>query len=197
MDVMGMTSILALYLLLIAAVIMDFSCMKISNRLILAGLLLSILSRIPYGAVQVVRALPNIFFPVVCLFIFYLLGAIGAGDIKLLSVIGGFVSFSFLCSCVRWSFLIGAILAAGYLIKRGRLFSGILNGISWLKELLRWCLTRPEIVSENSVRSALEEKGMEFVKITSRSGVCEDKLHFSLAVLIGFSITGFGRGWIL
>ena len=84
-----MASELTLYTIVIMAVVQDLQSMKISNRLILAGLVLSLVFGIILGrAPQILYILGNIFFPVIVLYLLYLLGVLGAGDIKLFSVIG-------------------------------------------------------------------------------------------------------------
>ena len=84
MDVVEVASLLILHLLVLAAMLQDIRETRISNRLILSGLLISIGLRILHGeARQIYRILPNILIPVVMLYLFYLMGAIGAGDIKL------------------------------------------------------------------------------------------------------------------
>ena len=86
MDVMYIASHLILYLLLIAAVIQDFDCMKVSNRLILTGLGGSLSFRLLGGeSEQIIWFLPDIIIPVIVLYLLYLAGILGAADIKLFS----------------------------------------------------------------------------------------------------------------
>ena len=109
MDVMYIASHLILYLLLIAAVIQDFDCMKVSNRLILTGLGGSLSFRLLGGeSEQIIWFLPDIIIPVIVLYLLYLAGILGAADIKLFSVVSGFTNlkyciysivFAFICQC--------------------------------------------------------------------------------------------------
>ncbi len=124
---------LLLYGVLCLAVIGDFYRMKISNRLIIVGLLLSLGFRVSTegaGAVPVV--LWNISFPVIVLYVFYLLGAIAAGDVKLFSVIGGFLHFYELMMCIVVSFLIAALFSLGKMVCYHRFSSGIKEGAKYL-----------------------------------------------------------------
>ena len=101
MNEMQTASMLTLYMILFTAVIQDFMCMKISNRLILMGLFCSIAFGISIGGVpQIIYILWNISFPVIILYLLYVLGILGAGDIKLFSVIGGFTNFKTLTDCI-------------------------------------------------------------------------------------------------
>lgn len=75
------------------AVVTDFREMRISNRLIASGLILGLALRIMgEGSAGIVHFLVNISIPVILLFLLFQLRALGAGDIKLFSVIAGFLS---------------------------------------------------------------------------------------------------------
>ena len=111
MNEMQTASMLTLYMILFTAVIQDFMCMKISNRLILMGLFCSIAFGISIGGVpQIIYILWNISFPVIILYLLYVLGILGAGDIKLFSVIAGFLTLKTWWVCVEAAFLVGAAM---------------------------------------------------------------------------------------
>ena len=137
LDAIGKASELTLYVLLTAAVVSDLRFGKVSNRLILSGCFLSILFRgIQGGASQIVWALPNMFFPVIILFLFFLCGALGAGDIKLFSVIGGFFTFQRLVAAMVCSFFLGAVWSLLLLLRRKSLSRDLLQVFSYAKDLL-------------------------------------------------------------
>ncbi len=95
---------ITLLLVLLLAVIMDFRERRISNRLIALGLVSGLILRvIGEGSIGIVHFIVNISIPVILLFLLFQLRALGAGDIKLFSVVGGFV-------------MIQQLLASGYLI---------------------------------------------------------------------------------
>ena len=95
-------SVLTLYAILIVAVVQDITSMRISNRLIIMGLFLSMAFGIVLGGMpRIIQVLLNISIPVIMLYLFYLIGVLGAGDIKLFSVIGGFTNF-----CITFPFLL-------------------------------------------------------------------------------------------
>ena len=101
-----------LLVILAAAVVQDFMYMKISNRLILMGILFSLAFGLTTGGPkQVIYVLANLSFPVIVLYLLYLLGVLGAGDIKLFSIIGGFTNFRLLISCMFFSFVAAAVIA--------------------------------------------------------------------------------------
>ena len=155
---------LLLYGLLCRAVMEDFYRMKICNRLIIVGLLLSLEYRIQaegIGAVPFV--LWNISFPVIVLYVFYLLGAIAAGDVKLFSVVGGFLHFQELMMCIIVSFLIAALFSLGKMVYYHRFSTGIQKGAGYL-----WGRLKGE--------QRVYER--DFSKKTNL-------IHFSFAILLG------------
>lgn len=114
------------YGLVIIAIGMDLKFMRISNRLILVGMGMAFVQRlICEGISGVLTGIVQISFPVVVLYLLFLIGALGAGDIKLFSVIGGFVNFKVLLWCMIYAFVIAAVFSLGkvlfYLIYEKRL----------------------------------------------------------------------------
>lgn len=137
MNEMQTASMLTLYMILFTAVIQDFMCMKISNRLILMGLFCSIAFGISIGGVpQIIYILWNISFPVIILYLLYVLGILGAGDIKLFSVIGGFTNFKTLTDCILAALLVGAIISVGKMLHNRNLQFSLFKGSVFIRELL-------------------------------------------------------------
>lgn len=112
-----------LYILLTVAAIGDFKNYRISNRLVLTGLGCAFLFRLVGGKVaSIIWFLPDIVFPVVILYFLYLSGILGAGDIKLFSVVCAFTNLRFTALCMAAAF----VAAAGYglismVLKKGAL----------------------------------------------------------------------------
>jgi prepilin peptidase CpaA len=101
---------LMVYGFTIVAVIMDIRFRRISNRLIVIGLGVGLIRRLLLeGGAGLFAGVIQIILPVIFLYLFFLIGALGAGDIKLFSLIGGFVNFKELVTCVIAAFVIGAI----------------------------------------------------------------------------------------
>lgn len=153
-----------LYLIVIAAAAQDLAHMKISNRLILFGLIIALICRILQGGLRVVLpCLGNIIFPVVILYVLYLAGILGAGDIKLFSVIGCFLKFHELVYCMVTSFAAGALLALLWMVGKHTLISGIRDGTGYIADLLQgnWHVYQ------------------------KKEGGKANCMHFSVAILIG------------
>jgi prepilin peptidase CpaA len=153
-----------LFGILILAVILDFRYMKISNRLIFVGIVSGLAIHIwGYGWSGIGSILWNISFPVIVLYLFYLVRAVGAGDIKLFSVVGSFFNFKELVLCIAASFLIGALFSLCKLLHSGNLILGIREGTDYLRRLA---------AGEHAVYERDTVHGSNVI-------------HFSLAVLIG------------
>lgn len=136
LDVLSIASEVLLFGFVITATAMDFYRMKISNRLILAGLISSLFLRIGQGGwMELFPYLWNITFPVIALYLFYLSGCLGAGDIKLFSVIGGFTNFICLTQCMLAAFLVGAVLSLAKMLYCGNFRSRMYSGGVYLVSL--------------------------------------------------------------
>ncbi len=102
---------LVLLLFLGRAVYTDLTQTKISNRLIVVGLLSGFFYRIMIeGSLGVFFFFVNISIPVILLNLFFQMRALGAGDIKLFSMLGGFLSTEQLLQIIIMAFVIGAVL---------------------------------------------------------------------------------------
>lgn len=102
------------------AAITDIRFQKISNRLIVLGLGIALIRRLLLeGGPGLLAGVIQISLPVIFLYLFYLIGALGAGDIKLFSLVGGFVNLKELVVCVAAAFVIGAVWSLIRLITRG------------------------------------------------------------------------------
>lgn len=93
------------------AVYTDMTRTRISNRLIVSGLLGGFFFRIwSEGSMGVFVYAVNIFIPVIFLYLLFQMHALGAGDIKLFSMLGAFISTEQLLRLMGLAFCIGALL---------------------------------------------------------------------------------------
>ena len=153
-----------LLLLLITAVVLDFKYFKISNRLILTGYILALIIRCAQnGPIEFIYVLVNISIPVIVLYLFYRMRAIGAGDIKLFSMVGSFVNLKEMMVCIGVSFVIGAVLALGKLLYARNLAQEIWKGGNYI---WGWLQGR-----EDTYAWTYGKKG--------------NVMHFSIAILLG------------
>ena len=99
------------------AVVMDFGNGRISNRLIVSGLIWGLAFRLlGEGSAGAVHFLMNISIPVILLFLLFSLPIMGAGDIKLFSIAGGFLTLTQLCYLIPVAFVVGAVIGAGKIV---------------------------------------------------------------------------------
>lgn len=100
---------------------MDFGNEKISNRLIVSGLFWGLAFRLlGEGSAALVHFLVNISIPVILLFLLFQMRAVGAGDIKLFSVVGGFLTTEQLLYVMFAAFAAGAVIGLIKLLYRVR-----------------------------------------------------------------------------
>lgn len=173
MNAMQTASELTLYAIVVVAVVQDLQSMKISNRLILVGLVLSLMFGIILGRTsRILHILGNMSFPVIVLYLLYLAGVLGAGDIKLFSVIGGFTNLNTLIHCMMAAFVAGAVIAVVKMLYNRNFGASLMRAFLYLQGLLRG--------EVRSYREMREEKNV---------------MHFSVAILIGLLIAKGGSGF--
>ena len=130
-----MKILIVLVLLLFVAAILDFYRGKISNILILIGCCYGMVRLFYYQ--DFFKALPGILFPVIILFPFYKIGTIGAGDIKLLSMLGFYFGFMETIFCVLLSFVLGALVSVISFIRYENFIERMTYLFAYLKECFR------------------------------------------------------------
>jgi prepilin peptidase CpaA len=104
--------------LLLLAVIKDFLSYKISNYLVLSGFILGFIIHVcENGWTRIPMFFFYIILPILLLFPLFLIKALGAGDIKLFSVIGCFYGSGFCLKSIAVAFAVAAIISVIRLIK--------------------------------------------------------------------------------
>jgi prepilin peptidase CpaA len=112
----------ALFSALLIAVLTDLRARKVPNALVLAGLFAGLAFQaiaeagkgifdVPAGAIGVLPALGGIAVGFAALFPLYLLRAMGAGDVKLMMVIGAFLGPQQTFGVVMLTFVAGGVMA--------------------------------------------------------------------------------------
>ncbi len=150
---------------------MDVRTCRISNRLIISGLLLGLLIQIQeYGVWGIGIFLVNVSIPVILLYLLFLMRALGAGDIKLFSVISSIWNLKIMCIAIAAGFLAAAFVSLCKLIYHRNLFSRL---------SIFWGYLCQTLISGKIEKYPRESDGKQ------------NLIHFSVAVLIGF-ITALG-----
>ena len=93
------------------AVWMDLRTRRIANEWIITAWIAGLVTQlIRYGAAGAGIFLFGMLFPILALYILFYFHMLGAGDIKLLSAVGGFLGVPAILKCMIVSFLSGAVL---------------------------------------------------------------------------------------
>ena len=158
---------LSLTLLSLAAAT-DIQRYCISNRLIICGLLSGCVFQVSDGGMKGIGVfLLNVSVPVILFYLLYLIRALGAGDIKLFSMIGGIWGLQVLCVTIIVSFLIASFLSLCKILYHRNLFSRLWVFKGYICQVL---------VSGRLLVYPQESQGNQHV------------IHFSVAILIGYAI---------
>lgn len=116
--------ILLLYLILSISTLYDVIEYRIPNYCIVAGLIGGLWLQVAiHGVSGICLWFIGLAVPFAVLVVLYLLRVIGAGDVKLFMVIGGFLGVGPMPSILCYSCLAGAVLALAKMLKERNLFS--------------------------------------------------------------------------
>ena len=95
------------------AALMDIQRAKVDNGWLLFCVLVSLFTRIWKMDVSSLGTwICGLLVPILILGILFIFRMLGAGDIKLLSVIGSMIGPTKILNCISYSFLIGAVISA-------------------------------------------------------------------------------------
>ena len=129
-------SIVLLLLILLAAVCIDLGRHRIPNVLSFGGILLGLgLQGWAFGAHGALIALGGLGVALLMFLPFYLLGGMGAGDVKLMAVVGTFLGPTGTLLAAGLSFAVGAGLGVGVLLARRGALAALRRYASALKAL--------------------------------------------------------------
>lgn len=160
-----------MWFFLILAALDDWKNYRVRNSIILGGLGTGfIINVIEYGITGFLSWIGGVIFPVVLLWVLFLIKTIGAGDIKLLSVVGGFLGIHFVFKSIIIAFLIGAIMSVFQMIRQNSL-------ITRLQYLAKY------------VSHFISTRKIESYYLAERDGR-NCVIHFSIAIVISVFIAG-------
>lgn len=167
-DSIGNLFIICLINILAVAAWMDLRTKRIRNQLIAFGLFLGYIENIlNFGWFGSIYFLIRISVPVLVFYLLFLMHTLGAGDIKLFSVIGSLIGLKALSEVVVYSFLVGAVASFIVLIRNQNLYARI----NYLFHYIRFLLNQKSII-----------------KYDCESDGHQNMIHFSVAIFIGFTI---------
>lgn len=155
-------------ILLVLAVVMDIHKRKISNRLILTGLMAGLIFQMAESGWKGAGVFfINVSIPIILCYLLFLMRALGAGDIKLFSVIGSIWNLEILFVTIIASFVTAAGMSLCKLLYHRNLIS-------------RLC-----VFGKYICQVAAEGRVFHYpVKSQDKQNI----IHFSIAILIGYII---------
>lgn len=162
-----MTNFILLTILGIA-VGMDMVSWHIDNRLIVLGLFGGIFFQIQEnGGKGILFFLIDMTIPIILFYLLFQMHALGAGDIKLFSIVGSYLGIKGLCACIVCSFITGAVFSLIKMLYQQNLMIRLKYFQSYIKES----------ISTQTIK-----------KYDKNSDGKENGIHFSIAILIGFLV---------
>lgn len=168
-----------LLVILVVATIMDLCFDKIYNEWILVGIVTGLVCAVwQNGEKGFFPAVISMTIPIFLLYPLFMIGCLGAGDIKLLAVVGCFLTIEETVMCLGISFLIGAVLSLLKMFAKR-------NFLQRMRYLLSYVLD----VFQSGEWKFYEED------IKDRKKKQEGKIHFALPILLGVLLYEGGLYW--
>ena len=146
---------LALFILLLTAVILDLRYRRVPNLLIVIGLMLGLgTSTSFHGSLGSMYSMVGAFVGLMSLLLFFSMRLLGAGDVKLVAVIGSFVGPKAILWVVLYTLICGGVLSILWFAVRGKL--GVLWGslrdfFAGIKYAPSLFATKVDHIAKNSV----------------------------------------------
>ena len=132
------------------AVCMDLSRQRIDNRWILLGWIGGFSYQVYYYQLSGAGYfLIGCLLPIVVLYLLFWFRMLGAGDIKLLSVLGGFIGPAAVFKCIGLSLLFGAILSLAILILCGNFLPRLRYFTDYFKHFFKTKKAVPYMIRGN------------------------------------------------
>lgn len=174
----------SLSFIILLGVFQDIKSFKIRNYTILSGVTTGILfNLVEAGFENIYIFLIAMILPVFILFPLFLFKVLGAGDIKLFSVVGCYLGIRSLLQVMISSFLIGGILSILHIIRRKSLYKRLSHLKSYISKVIkeyRGSMTADKISIKNLKIIPYYKREED-----GREGV----IHFSIAIFFALIIS--------
>lgn len=172
---MSLSMLIILSILLIIACWQDFHAYRIKNNLIITGALLGIaLNTCLSTEIGFLNAMAGLSFGLMLLLPLYLLRVMGAGDVKLMAMVGAFVGQSDILWVVLYTLIAGGLLALIFSLQRG-VVRRLIDNVT-LMCLMALSTSKSELLRGSSLFS---------VEASQSVG----KLPYAIAITIGTGIS--------
>lgn len=123
-------------ILALGAVEMDLRSRRIANAWLAAGWAVGFWIQLSPGGRGAAAFAAGSLLPLALLAVLFWFRMLGAGDIKLLSALGGLMGASAVLQCIFWSFLFGAVFSIGILSACGSWSQRLSYFFHYIKEYL-------------------------------------------------------------
>lgn len=161
------------------AVLYDFRYEKIPNALILIGLAFGFIYRLVVcGDCRIGSIVLGMFLPLLLFFPFFAIKAFGAGDIKLLMMTGVYFGTEHNFRCIGLALLAAAMVGLVRLMIHKKILSRFGSLFAYFKDL---------------IRNLSGKTGISSPYLSGKRKAEAAKVHFSLYVLVGATITEYLR----
>ena len=109
----------------------------VPNYLILIGMVIGCFYQIStYGMLGLFYFVLGIIIPTLILFLLFMANVLGAGDIKLLSMLGGIMGVESVLPCILYSFILGGIISFFLLLCKRNFFSRMQSAVFYIQRML-------------------------------------------------------------
>lgn len=184
-----MCIIFVIFILLTAAVIMDFFFDKIYNEWILVLFMTGMSYAVWSGGFEgSIKALVSMAIPIFLLYPLFMIGVIGAGDVKLLSVMGSFFTVREIFICVLVSFLLGAVFSLLKMAAERNFLQRLRYLLSYVCDVFK---TREWKLYETQKNEFTQKKGfaqsnkpVQGNEMKERRERNKAKIHFALPIML-------------
>lgn len=173
---------IVLLLILLAAVYTDYRQNRIPNWMIIFGMISGLLISFLHGGLELFcEGLGGMILPVILLYPAFVIGGLGAGDLKLFAVVGSYLGIKGITISFMIAFVIGAIISLVKMIRFHNFKERIYYFFSYMADIFlrgKWRLyelTDPQALDE---RKAVDDS-LDFPK---------HKIHFALPIFLGVVI---------
>lgn len=193
---------LIIYTLVSSATVMDYKYYKIPNALTMWGFIFVIIFSLLLKVTETGWALAGgLAIPMALLYPVYVIGGIGAGDIKLLCVIGGMLgtksSFRFTVLCFIVAGIIGIFkLGSIYMEKRKTARYNVARENISKDNIVRENISKDNIARENTSKDDIAGDNLKIVYCKDKIPYSLNRIHFSYAIVVA-SIIGPATNFIL
>lgn len=173
---------IVLLLILLAAVYTDYRQNRIPNWMIIFGILSGLIISFLHGGLELFcKGLGGMILPVILLYPVFVIGGLGAGDLKLFAVAGSYLGIKGITISFIIAFIIGVIISLVKMIHFHNFKERIYYFFSYIADIFlrgKWRLYELSDGISAADRGDIEES-IDFPK---------HKIHFALPIFLGVAI---------